>query len=71
MAFARDRVSGELRALVAITIRFEAIEGGGMYLNNARVESVDAVVTVEDAVEGRFLVLRKGKKSYMLVQLEG
>jgi tyrosyl-tRNA synthetase len=48
-----------------------AIEGGGMYLNNARVESVDAVVTVEDAVEGRFLVLRKGKKSYMLVQLEG
>ncbi len=48
-----------------------AIEGGGMYLNNARVESVDAMVTVDDAIEGRFLVLRKGKKSYMLVQLEG
>lgn len=28
--FARDRTSGQLRALVAVTIRFEAIEGGGM-----------------------------------------
>lgn len=36
VAFARDRSSGDLRALVAITIRFEAIEGGGM-------EDVEAV----------------------------
>ena len=34
--FARDRHSRQLRALVAITIRFEAIEGGGM-------EDVEAV----------------------------
>jgi len=34
--FARDRSSGQLRALVAATIRFEAIEGGGM-------EDVEAV----------------------------
>ena len=34
--FARDRTSGQLRALVAATIRFEAIEGGGM-------EDVEAV----------------------------
>jgi hypothetical protein len=30
VAFARDRHSGELRALVAVTIRFEATAGGGM-----------------------------------------
>jgi hypothetical protein len=30
VSFARDRGSGELRALVAVTIRFEAIAGGGM-----------------------------------------
>jgi hypothetical protein len=36
VAFARDRVSGELRALVGVTISFAAIEGGGM-------EDVDAV----------------------------
>ena len=34
--FARDRTSRQLRALVAATIRFEAIEGGGM-------EDVEAV----------------------------
>ncbi|MCO6454637.1 MAG: hypothetical protein J5I93_04980 [Pirellulaceae bacterium] len=36
VAFARDRGTGELRALVGVTIRFEAIEGGGM-------EDVEAV----------------------------
>ncbi len=30
VAFARDRQSGRLCALVGVTIRFEAIEGGGM-----------------------------------------
>ncbi len=34
--FAKDRATGQLRALVAVTIRFEAIEGGGM-------EDVEAV----------------------------
>lgn len=30
VSFARDRHTGRLRALVAVTISFEAIEGGGM-----------------------------------------
>jgi len=30
IAFARDRRSGHFRALVGVTIRFEAIQGGGM-----------------------------------------
>src|SRR5262249_42928466 len=30
VAFARDRHTGRLRALVAVTIRFRAVEGGGM-----------------------------------------
>ena len=36
VSFARDRGSGELRALVGVTISFAAIEGGGM-------EDVEAV----------------------------
>jgi tyrosyl-tRNA synthetase len=48
-----------------------SIEGGGIYVNNQRVESVDATVSADDAIEGRFLVLRKGKKTYLLVQLRG
>lgn len=36
VCFARDRATGNLRALVGVTIQFEAIEGGGM-------EDVEAV----------------------------
>jgi tyrosyl-tRNA synthetase len=46
-----------------------AIQGGGVYLNNLRVEGVDGQVTLEQALEGRFIVLRKGKKNYRLVEL--
>lgn len=44
-----------------------SVEQGGVYLNNVRVESRDRQVTVNDAIEGRFLVLRKGKRRYHLV----
>jgi tyrosyl-tRNA synthetase len=44
-----------------------AIEGGGVYVNNARVEDATRSVTIGDAIEGRFVLLRKGKKSYHLV----
>lgn len=47
------------------------MEGGGIYLNNVRVTEVDHRVEVGDAIDGRFLLLRKGKKSYHLVALEG
>lgn len=33
VSFARDRHSGQLRAFVGVTIRFRAIEGGGMEEN--------------------------------------
>jgi hypothetical protein len=42
VSFARDRKTGELTALVAVTIRFAAIEGGGM-------EEVEAVADAKSA----------------------
>ncbi len=48
-----------------------SIQGGGVYVNNVRVEDGDGRVAVGQALEGRFLVLRKGKKSYHLVKLLG
>jgi hypothetical protein len=42
IAFARDRKTGQLAALVAVTIRFEAIEGGDM-------EGVEAVGNLRHA----------------------
>lgn len=53
VSYARDRRSGELRAFVAVTIAFEAIEGGGM-------EEVEAVGNLRAAtaefrlVDGRW-----------------
>jgi tyrosyl-tRNA synthetase len=48
-----------------------AIEGGGLYLNNVRAESIDARLTADDAIGGRYLILRKGKRNYHLVELLG
>ena len=44
-----------------------SIDGGGVYLNNVRVEDASRALTVDDAIEGRFVLLRKGKKRYHLV----
>ena len=41
VSFARDRHRGGLRAYVAVTIRFRAIEGGGME-DNANVDNLKA-----------------------------
>jgi tyrosyl-tRNA synthetase len=46
-----------------------SIQGGGVYLNSVRVEDVDQSVALSDALDGRFLVLRKGKKNYHLAKL--
>jgi tyrosyl-tRNA synthetase len=48
-----------------------AIEGGGIYVNGRRIEQVDARAAAREAIDGRFLVLRKGKKNYALVKLAG
>ncbi len=48
-----------------------AIQGGGVYLNNVRVEDVEARAGMGDALGGQFLVLRKGKKNYHLVKIQG
>ena len=46
-----------------------SVEGGGLSINNVRVEDVEAAVTRSDAIEGRFLILRKGKKNYHMVRV--
>jgi tyrosyl-tRNA synthetase len=45
------------------------LQSGGVYLNNQRVVEPSRMVSIEDAVEGQFLVLRKGQKSYYLVKV--
>ncbi|MCP4359501.1 MAG: tyrosine--tRNA ligase [Chloroflexi bacterium] len=46
-----------------------SIKGGGIYVNNRRVEDLGQMVTTSQSIEGQFLVLRKGRKKYHLVQI--
>ncbi|MEZ4423641.1 MAG: tyrosine--tRNA ligase [Gemmatimonadota bacterium] len=48
-----------------------AVEGGGIYVNGVRVDGIERSVTLDDAIEGRFLVLRRGKKNHHLVRVVG
>jgi tyrosyl-tRNA synthetase len=47
-----------------------AITQGGAYLNNKRIESPDAVVSRDDLLEDRYVVLRKGRRDYHLVRFD-
>jgi tyrosyl-tRNA synthetase len=46
-----------------------SIKGGGVYLNNRRVADPSQMVSITEAIEGQFLLLRKGRKRYHLVQV--
>lgn len=46
-----------------------ALQGGGVYLNNERVDDADQLIGASQAIEGQFLVLRQGKRRYHLVQI--
>jgi tyrosyl-tRNA synthetase len=47
------------------------IDSGGIYINNHQVQEVDRAVTTQDGLEGRFIILRRGRKTYHLVRLKG
>ncbi|MEU8312529.1 tyrosine--tRNA ligase [Micromonospora sp. NPDC048887] len=45
------------------------IAEGGAYVNNTRIAEVDATVSADDLLHGRYLVLRRGKRSFAGVEL--
>ncbi|MBI3192110.1 MAG: tyrosine--tRNA ligase, partial [Pedosphaera parvula] len=46
------------------------VEGGGIYVNNTRVADIKRQVTASDLLHGRHVLLRKGKRNYLLVSAE-
>lgn len=44
-------------------------EGGGAYVNNVKVTAEDAVASPEDLLDGRWLVLRRGKRNLAAVEV--
>jgi len=46
-----------------------AIEAGGAYLNNKKIADIDTIPDHEDLLHGRFLVLRRGKRTVGGIEL--
>jgi tyrosyl-tRNA synthetase len=46
------------------------VEGGGIYLNNVRVAEAGRTVSSGDLLFGKFVLLRKGKRSYVLLRAQ-
>ena len=75
----RDQLSGEGLRFSELAILTGAgksggdirrtIEQGGMYLNGEQIGDANRTVKTEDLVEGRLLIIRRGRKNYSLIKL--
>lgn len=45
------------------------LQGGGLYINNERAGNPEDKVTLNHAIEEEIIILRKGKKEYLVVKL--
>lgn len=45
------------------------IQGGGIYLNNLRVNDLQRMISLSNSIEGQVFILRKGQKEYRLVKV--
>jgi tyrosyl-tRNA synthetase len=45
----------------------EGIKGGGVYLNNVKESDIQRHITTADLLQGRYLLLRKGKKERRMI----
>lgn len=52
---------GEMRKLV---------QGGGVSLNKEKLQAFDRVVTSEDLIDGKYLLVQRGKKNYYLLTVK-
>ena len=64
--FTRDDVKifaskGEMRKLA---------QGGGISLNKEKLASFDQIITTEDLINGKYLLVQRGKKNYYLVTVQ-
>ncbi len=80
-AVARNALGGEGVSVVDLLVDSDlatgkgdarrSIKGGGIYLNNQRVTDTAQMATATDAIDGQFIILRKGRKRYHLIQVLG
>ena len=76
-SFAAEGLSGSGRSLVELFVESglcpskgqarKDLEGGGLYLNNERITESSRMVTPADLLFGRHLLLRKGRRNYVVL----
>lgn len=52
---------GEMRKLV---------QGGGVSINKEKIQQFDRPVTAEDLIDGKYILVQKGKKNYFLITVK-
>lgn len=45
------------------------IQGGGVSLNKEKVDNPEAVINLQSLLNGKYLLIQKGKKSYFLIRV--
>lgn len=48
----------------------EDITNGAIYINGQRIQEVDYEISIKDAIGGKYIVVRRGKKKYFLMTVE-
>ena len=46
------------------------VKGGGVSLNKEKMTAFDRTVTAEDLIDGKYLLVQKGKKNYFLLTVK-
>lgn len=54
---------------LVLMVQLCGMQGGGVRLNNVKVESEQHVLGEEDLIEGRLVLIAAGKKNKMLVRV--
>lgn len=77
--FLRQDLEGDGMSLIDALVRCgvatsksdarRAVEGGGIYINNIQSVDLGRRLTLQDSIEGRFIVVRKGRRHYHLIRL--
>lgn len=52
------------------TLARKELRGGGIYVNNRRITDEESVLSDDDILFGQYILLRKGKKNYHLLEFE-
>ncbi len=46
------------------------VQGGGVSLNKEKLEAFDRQITAEDLIDGKYLLVQRGKKNYFLITVK-